>query len=963
MLMTACSDDFGFADTLNENGKKTPIDVAALLDAGGATKTRAADMEFANGDKLLSYLRHVTWNGETSGERTIVSADHAPRLVTLEVTGSMETYEDGDIYPIGLKDKDETSLGLTSLNTKQTDNLTASYKVGDETINGLYWDNFSIGAKGDATDLRTEGHFLQSFYGYCYNGGTPTAALTETSGIICWEVQTNQKDDTKTAFQHSDLLWSAEQNPVAYAHTENNHGTLVLPYTHAMSKVTISITVGEGFEDDFKLTDASIVLHNMFTSCRCCAPTYTLDNKGNSTDVTMWQGSDATVKKCTYEAIVVPSILSIGNDIATISPVNGNTYTIPVTAAMLQEATLDNGGKGWGAQLLETEKENIANGTAQAKPRKVKTIDPGKGYEMKSGVNYVLDVTLNKQGITVTALIKDWNNVYATGIGEIYFNADIRSTDKANEIDIDGAQFNLWRLEANDGNAEAGERTNSTYGIKTTTATFDNDNDDDETEDSWVCDPRIYWQDYNTSYYFRALAKYQGGNYVPFNGEDANHNATTDFNAYQGSDVVWATTAKHVGYESNGNIHKYDAGAAISPRSGEVPLAFEHAMSKITINLATGTGNDKVDLSGAKLSLTHNYDKATISLEDGGMTGHGYSYKTDGNIYSFKDLLAANGSGEGEKVSNYIVVPQDLTMTYNADGTTDEERKSGVIYYQEEELENVNGKTYVRTSLKANYYTAEERKEHNAELSGAVTVGDIKTPAVLYTFAEYNKPSLDYKSDQSLFIPISSEEEYKKLSEKTRTIPAVLYTYEEFITQEGKEEYTEAQFNALSDAEKTKVAARTIPYSDYTSQKYHLPITQTEFTSLNDASKVKTPAVYHTTETATAYNETLDDAWTPQTVKSYEVTDSSKPATTDTVKETTGTDNVIRLHIALKDGTTYSIPMSECIDDNSHLKIQEWERGNHYVYTITINKEKVTLRALIQNWKESTGSGEATLEW
>ena len=59
--------------------------------------------------------------------------------------------------------------------------------------------------------------------------------------------------------------------------------------------------------------------------------------------------------------------------------------------------------------------------------------------------------------------------------------------------------------------------------------------------------------------------------------------------------------------------------------------------------------------------------------------------------------------------------------------------------------------------------------------------------------------------------------------------------------------------------------------------------------------------------------------------------------------------------------TTYSILLTDCkVDGNT---ISSWERGNSYVYTITLAKEAIQFRALIKDWNKKTGSGDASLDW
>ena len=70
-----------------------------------------------------------------------------------------------------------------------------------------------------------------------------------------------------------------------------------------------------------------------------------------------------------------------------------------------------------------------------------------------------------------------------------------------------------------------------------------------------------------------------------------------------------------------------------------------------------------------------------------------------------------------------------------------------------------------------------------------------------------------------------------------------------------------------------------------------------------------------------------------------------------------------RLTVTLNDGNTkYSVLLTNCNDRNGDY-ITKWQRGRSYVYTITLGKEEITFRAMIKEWVETTGGGNASLDW
>ena len=540
LTFAGCSSD----DDFSQEQSRLPLTFETSL-SGSRSVTRAVGGDFDTDDELLCYVRHVV------GTDTVKT-----RLVTIK---------------------------------------------NDKPTKPLYWDDFSESTNDGSKDLRTKGHGLQSYYGYCYNGGTPTTVLDEATGVLGW---TTKADQTASgALKANDLIWSVEQTAITYEHAkENNHGKLVVPYYHAMSKFTIVVVAGEGFEAT-DLNAATVTLKDMNLEGTFTAPTSTVVATG-TTEVKMYANSVTTTEGKTsrsYEAVSVP-LVSLTKDklLATINNVDGNNYDIKLTDDIL---------KDW-AKGIDNEKS-------------------------KSGVNYKLTITLNKQAITVVATLADWTDVSATGTGEINFTADVKTIDKVNDTSLKGGDsFSLWRT---------ADKKN--FGAIATTAKYDGS--------KFVNTPAIYWANGSTSYYFRALAK---------KTDSKTLDAVTTFEANQDIDLLWGTTAAHKGYLADNTEVPYAEGAAINPRTGNVPLVFKHAMSKVVISLETTNDASAVDLTGAKVTLTSLANEGTIDLESGVVTAS-----------TTKVEEAVNAS---TSFDNLIMVPQTigndakLIITLDDNGTT-----------------------------------------------------------------------------------------------------------------------------------------------------------------------------------------------------------------------------------------------------------------------------------------------------
>lgn len=596
-LAASCSSD-NLPETLSGNGEKTPITIAASI-SDGTPLSRANGKTFASGDKLIARLRQVTWNGTSTDYISGVSqvaADQSPRTVTFTVNSN--------------------NMTVVNDRTQQTGDLTPDAP--------LYWDDFSKSDDADH-DIRTTGHYLQSAWGFCYNGNTQTTSLDETNGTITWTATGNF--DSQSTFTKNDLLWSAAQRPISYSHADGDRGTLVIPYTHAMSMITIEVVAADGFTTG-NLGSTTATLQAMYKSATFSAPNATVSDQTGSQNVAMLAGTEGTNSESkpnkVFQALVIPGKeLTTGNDLAVISDIDGNNYKIPVTDAILM---------AWNSHLV--------------------------GRKLKSGINYKLTVTVAKQAIDIVAQITNWVNIEAAGTGEINFSADVTSSGVANTAT---GSFDLYRSTETDGTSSLAYATTSDY-----------------SDSKWVNNPPIYWANGTTSYYFRALATLEAdgklksrSTTVGVEGENARTAAA------QGKDLMWATTKAHNGTAADGSSYSYDAGAAIRPRTGDVPLQFEHAMSKITINLSTSTtGKDEatqslddkaraVDFTGAKISISNLCTAGTIAIANGNITPTALSVEAPTSLQ--QNVTTETGIKDKGSISE-IVIPQSL-LEKTIDGT------------------------------------------------------------------------------------------------------------------------------------------------------------------------------------------------------------------------------------------------------------------------------------------------------
>ena len=578
----ACANDNG--DAPSNDGGKTPIDIAVAFVNGetvSKSTTRAVDKTFEANDKLVAHLQHV--NG-TGADATLVG--NYEKTITLTMNS-------------------DVTMSETSNNNIQQ---TSSFAINED----LYWDDFS----DDTNDIRTQGHGLRSAWGYCYNGNSSAPTDGNHSDEITWEAATNQKSGFKT----SDLLWSKTIDPVAYNHDKNNHGTITIPYTHAMSKATIVLTAGEGFNDkafdNTEITLKGVNVKGKFTASTGQVVGVTAEGHHDTGDIQMKKLpiDENNKKEVIFECVFVPNtLLSANNEWAEIKNVEGNDYNIYLTETML-------GNDAW-------------NATSTA-----------------SGVNYKLTATINKQKIDVVAQIADWIHKETSADGKIQFSTDLTNITPTGDIRA-GSYLVFMSDTDNDNNYGNAATTRSCY-----------------SETGWQDNPTLYWQGEGEARFFRGLAK--------MNGESLTSEGVLR-NAEQGTDLLWATTPQHTGKDNSGNDKTYEAGEKIDPRTSFVPLKFEHAMSKVKFVLKTTTDeNTKVNLEGATLSIPGITTNGTIDVANGNITIGSTTadlapvYNTEyivipQNLAGKKLTITLNDANADEKKTTYSILLTDCKVDGN----------------------------------------------------------------------------------------------------------------------------------------------------------------------------------------------------------------------------------------------------------------------------------------------------------
>lgn len=871
LSLSACNSESGlFGEeeyTISGTGEKTPLEIAvSIQDSYAGPTTRALDGTFEKDDQLIAFVQQVKLDNSNYtdvGE----GAAQVSKLVTFTVGQA------GD-----------------KKSTVTSDNLGVT----------LYWDDFS----NTTNDITNSDRYLRVGYGFCYNGGNPTTTLKEANGTVGWTVLDDQSDSQSASdnIRKSDLLWAGNQTAVKYDHDHVRPGApdivkLPVTYTHAMSKVTIEIVLDEGFA---KTTDGKAVAfgtNNTTPTLYANKNATVVDAINQNIKTTVVSGDDAkitmrlaedekTPMHRVYEAIIAPTVMKAGNVLAEVT-VDGNKYELKLTDELLKTVyPASSGNATWASQLYgysSSETDGTITVTKNTEDTQKDETNPN-GITL-SGINYRLVATLKKQRIEVEAKILPWTDVTASTTGTISFDADVVYSDVKDATEsLTSGSFDLWR--ATENTVEANYDYNGdTPGVIDKASTFEYNSDSKK----WVAKTNeniLYWEHANTPYYFRALAKTSYDEDGVFTGIETVGGSTAVAQTYDAEsekattvDLLWAQTSKHEIKDVNEEYYKDDndpeknkvieAGEAINPRTGNVPLTFEHAMSKISVVLATSEVEaEKVNIEGAKISIINLYNSGTIQVSDGKIVN-----LTAPNTENGGDPMTINGVPIAD-MKDYLVIPQSLTHYY--EGTTLTERTSTPVFYSSDQLtpiypdENLQyGEVSINTSIGSGdptYYLTSDLEavhavqysnsdedltlihEHNSKLEGSKKEGDIQTPEVLRVDYDYNgfitdKHHQTFTLEQFQSLPVAAR---VKIPHQYAQYYTILEEFRSFIDTEDK-------YLALNKAFRQKDAVLYASAEEYNDAK-GTSLSDEEFAALSDNDKIKEPAGLYN------YNEFKGDA-------------------------------------------------------------------------------------------------------
>lgn len=473
-----------------------------------------------------------------------------------------------------------------------------------------------------------------------------------------------------------------------------------MKFYHAMSKITIHIKRGSGFETGnfaFTPSTSNVALSGFNKKGLFHIGDgqfqYIWKHKPNSiiddTDVNAfyipqiynWQ-TPADGDAMTLEALVVPNIHEFLQSQTTATEDTHSRFVSESTDVMM-EFTVNNNKYQITSGQLYTALHGQSGATEKT--------DNGTYIPMEAGKNYDFTFTIGKQLINnISAKLAAWDNVIATG--QDPSNAYVRVSVKTNEGSaIQGnPNFDLYRApgttyEGTDYNTYADYTWEKGYEKSTSLA--------ETTSNSGVYQTEWYWPDNKTFYHLRTIS--------PTSESISGNDATTYVSMTGGllstaKDYVWGAPFKTdsptpdnysftTGYCNNANKADGQLYKAIGATTDNITLIQHHMTTQVFVDLEndnTVAEANRVNITGATVQLINIAQNAKLYLGNGLVT----EYSNFGDVTMTADAHAAASPIPAYDYS-YGVLPQLLS---NNNGT----KKVGI------KITTTDGNVYIIDDIK-----------------------------------------------------------------------------------------------------------------------------------------------------------------------------------------------------------------------------------------------------------------------
>lgn len=566
LTLTACSSDL--SDILNGNsGKEEVTFTTTNLESSVVTRAGFADGNTAIFAKMKSEANNKTtqWTAttllaskdETNSETSTSSVSYYNKVSDTRFWDDTHGRDANiSVYAVAIANNSETTNTASSL-------LSAPNQWTDstDTNSGLSFDYTVSTAQNVATT---------SFDQY---------DLVYSNNI------TNGTTDARLKFTPS-----SDNN----GHTGSfDKGSLL--FNHALTKITVNLLKGDGFEGDFVSAKTSVMI-------------------GSSANQPTLKGSfDVSSGKWTLDEYTKGEVSATVGTLLNSYDVDNATYdVIPTNAIVMPGYTLRQSNTNTALTINVSDNlYYVSEANLYAALQDVLSLSESS-YAMAQGYHYIFNIELNKTGIKVTASLADWNSV----VGETQNPSNARISVEFLNVDGSSAQsnVNLYRLldEASEISDDyVGKNWNGNYGSAATVET-------DGITDWYFDSNKSYYHFRTTNMTPTAVSAMtatnkDGGDYVSISSGERN-----------ASDPIWGAPMK-------GNTISYSSTSgftdclisAIGPTLNTIHLTQLHMLSQLDIQLTTTTGTDAVTLEGSTVVITGMSPEGQVLMGSGKINATG----------------------------------------------------------------------------------------------------------------------------------------------------------------------------------------------------------------------------------------------------------------------------------------------------------------------------------------------------
>lgn len=700
-LFAACNDDDVLSPTYSVGEADNTITLSAGISEGrSGVQTRSVDGNHSAGsnggghktldsDTKLRLRVDGTWLGKTSG--TLAHGSISGTKVSQTTTASIGT-------PVKVGTEAEATHNEVSFNSSEKlfwDDYGTADPDNINTPNGNASGNggrnegltiYGVAVSGKALPTDTEGRTnLTNFSDWkniSWNVGKPSDT---TPGVI---------DQSTNGWGDYDLLTSNNirnggDGTYKFDDAKGTSGDTpsdIIEFTHAMTKITVNLTANNGFTVP---TDGTYPTFKENVSVTLLGFNYMgkVDVEGKTSQPTdaSWNPVDGSHSAAT--ANIKAKLMEGGKDAHTakfealVFP--GNTFNAIITEDSEGNKTVSSSDP-----LLELNADgNIYKVTAAQLVKAIKNATATGSYEgtLAQGVNYVINIIVNKTEVKVNATVMDWETVNSDEVSPVInVNTSFSGSGSATPTGFDS--FSFYRSASD----PASQAQNKLSGYSAGTSLKENDFYKPEGTPSGTLNSStkwdfgtgntLYWPNHNTHYHFRGV--------WPTTSTGTDDTETVPHvKAVSNDDATQVIDIKNVAYSSGSfpsdlligmpefteanktcanedHTHVDQSEYGICATEGLITLNFKYIMSQVEVILSTSDAGsiDYVNIgANTKVEIVNVYNNGYVKLGDRTVVG------TDTNQDQTYELNAKPTAGlsvaeliTAQRTRHSAIVPQSF---------------------------------------------------------------------------------------------------------------------------------------------------------------------------------------------------------------------------------------------------------------------------------------------------------------